>query len=51
MKEKWYRHSVLAPVFIGAILIMVSVVLEIEPLGWVGAGVHLFGWFVALRDG
>ena len=51
MKEKWYKHEVMAPLFIGAALIMVGSVFEIEPMQWVSGGIHLFGWFVALRDG
>jgi len=51
MKEKWYKHEVLAPLFIGAIIGGVGYIFEYEPLIWIGVGINIFGWFVALRNG
>jgi hypothetical protein len=47
---KWYKHEVMAPLIIGFVIFGVGYVLEYEPLAWVGLGINLFGWFVALRD-
>ena len=51
MKEKWYKHEVLAPLIIGGVLIMVGGIFEYNPLILIGGGINAFGWFVALRDG
>ena len=51
MKNKLFTDKVLAPLFLGAIIAVVGIFFESDPIIWIGTGIHCFGWFVMLRDG
>ena len=46
-----FKHNVVGPLVIGAIIGGVGYIFEYEPLIWIGVGINAFGWFVAVRDG
>ena len=45
-----FKHKVVGPLTIGLLIALVGVFIENEPLTWIGVGINLFGWFLAIRD-
>ena len=45
-----FKHKVVGPLTIGFLIALVGVVVENEPLIWIGIGINGFGWYLAIKD-
>ncbi len=45
-----FRHKILGPLSIGFVVAVVGLLFENDSLIYMGTGIHIFGWFLWIRE-
>ena len=48
--KKIFTHKIIGPLVVGVIVYFVGELVESDPIIYMGTGIHMFGWFMWIKE-
>jgi len=48
--KKIFTHKIIGPLVVGVIVYFVGELVESDPIIYMGTGIHMFGWFMWMKE-